>query len=123
MAAENKVVDYSKPTEIPYQASYSVNLTGYVDKPVRLMTFPNGKVWGAATISQIPFLPSDTRIPVIFEGDMACIAACHLKQNDHVRLGGQLMADSATQGNANVWVTFSLPNILLRVSIKILCYA
>ncbi|KAF8396132.1 hypothetical protein HHK36_017745 [Tetracentron sinense] len=46
------------------------------------------------------------RIPVIFEGDLAHIAACHLKENDLVYIGGQISADPPPfpieHGQANV---------------------
>lgn len=47
------------------------------------------------------------RIPVVFEGDLAHIAACHLKKDDHVHVAGQLMADppsSLATHSANVQV-------------------
>lgn len=34
------------------------------------------------------------RIPIIFEGDLAHVAACHLKKNDHIHISGQLFADA-----------------------------
>ena len=33
------------------------------------------------------------RIPIIFEGDLAHIAASHLKKGDFVNIGGQLSTD------------------------------
>ena len=33
------------------------------------------------------------RIPLIFEGDLAHIAACHLKENDYIHVAGQISAD------------------------------
>jgi len=48
------------------------------------------------------------RIPVIFEGDLAHVAACHLKKKDCVYIAGQLSADpppfTMNEGQANVQV-------------------
>lgn len=42
---------------------------------------------------------------MIFEGDLAHVAASHLKPNDRVHIAGELFADSPThQGNVNVQV-------------------
>lgn len=48
------------------------------------------------------------RIPIIFEGDLAHIAACHVKENDYVYITGQLSKHhpwrNANQGEASVQV-------------------
>ncbi len=48
------------------------------------------------------------RIPIIFEGDLAHIAACHLKQNNYVHVAGRLSADpphlNANLDQANIQV-------------------
>lgn len=53
-------------------------------------------------------------IPIIFEGDLAHIAACHLKENDHVYIDGQLTDDppSETNGQANVQVIVRTVNFV-----------
>lgn len=35
-------------------------------------------------------ISSCSRVPVVFEGDMAYVAACHLKEKDLVYISGQL---------------------------------
>lgn len=35
------------------------------------------------------------RIPVIFEGDLAHTANCHLKKNDRVHITGQIFVDAS----------------------------
>lgn len=39
------------------------------------------------------FVSYNIRIPIIFEGDLAHIAASHLKKGDFVKIGGQLSTD------------------------------
>lgn len=50
------------------------------------------------------------RIPIIFEGDLAHIAACHLQKDDCVHVAGQLSADpphlDKNQGQATMQVCF-----------------
>ena len=50
------------------------------------------------------------RIPVIFQGDLAKIAACHLKERDLVYVTGQLSGDAPPvkfeNVNANVQVEY-----------------
>lgn len=41
------------------------------------------------------------RIPVLFEGDLAQVAALHLKEKDHVCIEGQLIADPPTVINSS----------------------
>ena len=38
-------------------------------------------------------IPAATRVPIIFEGDLAHTAAMHLKQMDTVHIAGQLSPD------------------------------
>lgn len=109
-----KAVDWPRPTEIPWQpkVANSVNLIGYVQIPVQFKTSPDGKYWAGTVISQqhVQFQDSPQAfwIPVIFEGDLAHIAACHLKEKDCVHIAGQLSADpppfTSSQGQANVQV-------------------
>ncbi|KAI3513964.1 hypothetical protein L1887_12234 [Cichorium endivia] len=110
-------VTWAKPSEIPWQAKVvnSVNLIGRVKIPVQFETSSDGKNWAGTIISQDDgskssgSLPSFW-IPVIFEGDLAHIATCHLKEKDYVHVSGHLSVDvppfklSEVQANVQVMV-------------------
>ncbi|XP_031480727.1 protein OSB4, chloroplastic-like isoform X2 [Nymphaea colorata] len=89
--------EYPRPAEIPWQekVANSVNLIGRVGLPVHLETFPDGSAYAIAILEQkkTPNFPQ-LWIPVIFQGDLAGIAACHLKEDDRIHISGQLSADS-----------------------------
>ncbi|KAL5545678.1 hypothetical protein UlMin_005365 [Ulmus minor] len=100
-------VEQTRPREIPFQdkVANSVHLIGYVHAPVQFETTSDGKYWAATVITQNNPSSDDSKslplwIPVIFEGDLAHIAACHLKENDHVHVAGELCA-SLPHVNAN----------------------
>ncbi|XP_052183846.1 protein OSB2, chloroplastic-like isoform X2 [Diospyros lotus] len=104
---------WPRPSEIPFQTrvANSVNLIGDVEIPVQFKTSADGKYWAGTIISQSDPDSSDSPpfwIPVIFEGDMAHVAACHLKKKDRVYIAGQLSADpppfTMNEGQANVQV-------------------
>lgn len=86
-------VNWPRPSEIPWQAKVanSVNLIGRLEMPVQFQASPDGKYWAATIIAQQHSI--SLRIPLIFEGDLAHIAACHLKEKDCVYIDGQLSAD------------------------------
>ncbi|XVE48453.1 hypothetical protein DITRI_Ditri01bG0003600 [Diplodiscus trichospermus] len=103
--------EWPSPSKIPYQSKVanSVSLSGYIHMPVQFEAASDGKFWAGTVISQNPSSDSPPLwIPIIFEGDLAHIAACHLKENDHVYIDGQLSADppssNAASGQANVQV-------------------
>ncbi|KDP27688.1 hypothetical protein JCGZ_19727 [Jatropha curcas] len=85
--------DWPKPREIPFQAKVanSISLIGYVTEPVEFLTSPDGNHWATTVFSQ-QSSPSRTPlwIPIIFEGDLAHVAASHIKKNDHIYIAGQL---------------------------------
>ncbi|KAF4393882.1 hypothetical protein F8388_018373 [Cannabis sativa] len=92
-----------RPTEIPFQAKVSnlVHLIGYVHAPVQFETSSNGSFWAATVITQNPTSSSSENessddlplwVPTVFEGDLAHIAASHLKVNDRVYIAGKLSA-------------------------------
>ncbi|KAF3959023.1 hypothetical protein CMV_016120 [Castanea mollissima] len=110
--------EWARPSEIPFQAKIanSVNVIGYVHVPVQFEASPDGKCWAGTVLAQThqissppssPDSPS-LRIPIIFEGDLAHIAACHLKEKNFVHVTGRLSADpphlNANQGQANIQV-------------------
>ncbi|KAJ7969472.1 Protein OSB3, chloroplastic/mitochondrial [Quillaja saponaria] len=88
--------DIERPREIPFQPkiSNSVNLIGLVHKPVHFQTSADGRTWAGTIITreQSSDCPS-LLIPIVFEGDLAHIAACHLKEKDCIHVDGQLSAD------------------------------
>ncbi|XWS67386.1 hypothetical protein CRYUN_Cryun04dG0002900 [Craigia yunnanensis] len=103
--------EWPRPTKIPYQSKVanSVSFSGYIHMPVQFEAASDGKFWAGTVISQNASSDSPPLwIPIIFEGDLAHIAACHLKENDHVYIDGQLSADrptsNATHGQTNVQV-------------------
>ncbi|CAN6450899.1 unnamed protein product [Victoria cruziana] len=89
--------EYPRPAEIPWQekVANSVNLIGRVGAPVHLETFPDGSAYAIAILEQkkTPNFPQ-LWIPVIFQDELAGIAACHLKEDDRIHVSGQLSADS-----------------------------
>ncbi|KAI7733575.1 hypothetical protein M8C21_005177, partial [Ambrosia artemisiifolia] len=107
-------VTWPKPSEIPWQSKVvnSVNLIGRVKIPVQFETSSDGKSWAGTIISQDDGFQSSTSasitIPVIFEGDLAHIAMCHLKETDYVHVAGHLSVDvpsfklSEVQANVQV---------------------
>ncbi|PON68629.1 Single-stranded DNA-binding protein [Parasponia andersonii] len=92
----------ARPGEIPFQAkvSNSVHLIGYVHAAVQFETSANGSSWAATVITQQNPSSSDDSsddalplwVPTVFEGDLAHIAASHLKVNDRVYVAGKLSA-------------------------------
>lgn len=87
---------WPKPQAIPYQAKLAnfVNLMGNVKTPVQFDTDSEGKHFTATVIS----LGNEGErgsllIPVVFEGDLAHVVACHVKERDCVFVSGQLSVD------------------------------
>ncbi|CAK7327700.1 unnamed protein product [Dovyalis caffra] len=89
--------DFPRPNEIPFQAKVanSISLIGYINMPIQTqVSSPDDKFWAATIITQEPSYHSPALwIPIIFEGDLAHIAASHLKKGDFVYIGGQLSND------------------------------
>ncbi|XP_042373652.1 protein OSB2, chloroplastic-like isoform X2 [Zingiber officinale] len=92
-----KSSDLPRPKEIPFQPQIlnQVHLVGYVGVPVQLQMSHNGScvAFSVLTSKKIEGLFS-FRISVIFHGDLAQIAACHLKENDLIYVTGQLSGES-----------------------------
>ncbi|XP_057979851.1 protein OSB2, chloroplastic-like [Malania oleifera] len=107
----NVSADWPRPSEIPWQAKVvnSVNLIGTVRAPVRFLDSSGRKHYAGTVISQDTISDAPPLwIPVIFEGDLAHIAACHLKEKDCVYIVGKLNADpspfTASKGQTNIQV-------------------
>ncbi|KAI3670455.1 hypothetical protein L1987_87790 [Smallanthus sonchifolius] len=114
-AVPKEPVTWPKPSEIPLQSKVvnSVNLIGRVKIPVQFEASSDGKSWAGTIIAQddgseSSSSPTSFWIPVIFEGDMAHIAMCHLKEKDYVHVAGHLSVDvppfklSEVQANVQV---------------------
>lgn len=87
---------WPRPREIPYQGKIanSVNLIGHVQTPVKFEVSSDGKHFAAAVISGARGGENDSLlVPVVFEGDLAHIVACHVKENDTVYVSGKLSND------------------------------
>ncbi|ESW24981.1 hypothetical protein PHAVU_004G177000 [Phaseolus vulgaris] len=86
----------SKPTppEIPFQPKLAnaVSLIGQLLTPLQFHQSPDGNAWAAAVITrqESPSSSSLLSIPLIFEGDLAHTAKCHLKANDFIHIAGTL---------------------------------
>ncbi|KAJ8760515.1 hypothetical protein K2173_015182 [Erythroxylum novogranatense] len=115
---------WPRPKEIPFQAKVanSVNLIGYLNTPVQFQASSDGKDWAATvlTLDQPSSVSPHFRISITFEGDLAHIAACHLKQGDCVYISGQLTADpppiSVIQGQTHIQVLVHSFNFVLGSS-------
>ncbi|KFK44893.1 hypothetical protein AALP_AA1G316600 [Arabis alpina] len=98
--------EWPRPTEIPYQPKIanSIDLVGYVKQPVQFHANQDGSSWAGTVISHKPSSDSDTEsdtkflIPVLFEGELAHTANCHLKENDRVHITGQVFVDTSPSG-------------------------
>ncbi|XP_026431195.1 protein OSB2, chloroplastic-like [Papaver somniferum] len=94
---EYVVLDVPKPKEIPWQSSIanSVNLIGSVSIPIQFEESDDGK-FRAGTILSMDKTQGSTPlwIPLIFEGYLAHIAACHLKEKDLIHVSGHLTGES-----------------------------
>ncbi|KAK4419170.1 protein OSB2, chloroplastic [Sesamum alatum] len=94
--AEALATVWPKPREMPYQEKVAnfVNLIGHIRIPVRFEAASDGKHFSTTVISlgnggeRNPL-----SIPVVFEGELAHVAACHVKENDCVFVSGQLSVD------------------------------
>ncbi|VVA93164.1 unnamed protein product [Arabis nemorensis] len=97
---------WPRPTKIPYQPKIanSIDLVGYVKLPVQFQANHDGSFYAGTVISNGPSSDSDTEsdpkflIPVVFEGELAHTANCHLKKNDRVHITGQVFVDTNPSG-------------------------
>ncbi|PIN05079.1 hypothetical protein CDL12_22375 [Handroanthus impetiginosus] len=90
------LVVWPKPKEIPYQAKVAnfVNLIGHVKTPVRFEASSDGKHFAITLISQENSGEKNSLlIPILFEGDLAHVVTCHVKENDCVFVSGPLSLD------------------------------
>ncbi|OAY82032.1 protein OSB2, chloroplastic isoform X1 [Ananas comosus] len=86
-----------RPSTIPFQAKVAncVQFVGTIGVPVQLQRLPDGQFTAVSVLvckNTNGFL--HFWIPVIFQDDLAQIAACHLKENDLVHIEGELSGDA-----------------------------
>ncbi|XP_065861675.1 protein OSB3, chloroplastic/mitochondrial-like [Euphorbia lathyris] len=104
--------NWPKPRQIPFQpkVANSVNLIGYISQPIQFKSSSDDKHSAATALTHHLSSDSHLWIPIIFEGDLAHVAACHIKENDHVHIIGQLSANSSpidvigTQSKVQIYV-------------------
>ncbi|XP_020580368.1 protein OSB2, chloroplastic-like [Phalaenopsis equestris] len=88
-----------RPSLIPFQpkVANSVHLVGTIDTPVKLHQLSDGCYASLSIVvnenMEMPKYTSRFWMPIIFRGDLAEIAACHLKTNDIIYVSGQLTGD------------------------------
>ncbi|KAL1223997.1 Protein OSB3, chloroplastic/mitochondrial [Cardamine amara subsp. amara] len=105
--------ELTPPKEIEFKPEISnwINLTGFVEQPVQSGPCSEGKFWAGTVISQ----RSDSKssafwIPIIFEGDLAKMAAHHIKKDDRIHVSGKLFIDSPPPN-----VTYPQSNVQVMV--------
>ncbi|KAK4755836.1 hypothetical protein SAY87_009593 [Trapa incisa] len=111
---------WPKPAEIPFQAKVanSVSLIGRVHMPVQFQAASDDKGFSARTEITLdrPSVLPYFRIPIVFEGDLAHIAASHLKEKDLIYVEGQLYPCSPefhqSLGHTNIQVLAQSLNII-----------
>ncbi|ESQ55363.1 hypothetical protein EUTSA_v10025547mg [Eutrema salsugineum] len=110
-ATAKKENGLARPNEIAYQSEVAnwVNLVGFVDQPVQFEASSDGKFWAGTVISQRSGSDSSAFwIPIIFEGDLAKIAARYISKDDRIHVSGKLFIDSPppnmTYAQSNVQV-------------------
>ncbi|KAL3642551.1 hypothetical protein CASFOL_013366 [Castilleja foliolosa] len=87
---------WPKPGEIPYQSKVAnfVNLIGYVELPIRFESASDGNNFATTRISLVNGGEKKITVPVVFEGDLANVVSCHVRENDCVFVSGQLSVDT-----------------------------
>ncbi|CAH9127041.1 unnamed protein product [Cuscuta epithymum] len=98
-----------RPSEIPFHSNVanSVDLIGFVDCPVQFEVLPQGRYVAKTVVtfstlesrdldgfvaSSLVSVPS-VAIPVVFQGDLAVMVKCSVKENDCLYVSGQLSGD------------------------------
>ncbi|XP_058113681.1 protein OSB2, chloroplastic-like isoform X2 [Magnolia sinica] len=111
VAPPQQPFNWSRPAEVPWQpkVANSVHLMGSVGIPVQLDISPDGRYWAVSVLTKEKMKEfPQLWIPIIFEGDLAHVAACHLKENDLIYITGQLSGDpppfAIEQGRTSIQV-------------------
>ncbi|WVZ67423.1 hypothetical protein U9M48_016498 [Paspalum notatum var. saurae] len=101
--------DLPRPPTIPFQprVANAVRLVGTVGAPVHVQRMPDGRFSAVSVLVQERRLDFPKFwIPMVFQDELAQIAASHLKENDLVSVSGQLTGDvppfKLTDGQANI---------------------
>uniref|UniRef100_A0A0E0CCY7 Uncharacterized protein n=1 Tax=Oryza meridionalis TaxID=40149 RepID=A0A0E0CCY7_9ORYZ len=108
---EKLPAELPRPSTIAFQprVANAVRLVGTVGAPVQLQRLPDGR------FSAVSVLVQDCHadypkfwIPIIFQDDLAQVAASHLQEKDHIYVSGQLTGDipptKLMDGQANIQV-------------------
>ncbi|GAA0158816.1 DNA metabolism protein [Lithospermum erythrorhizon] len=97
---KKELLTWPKPSEILYESKNVnfVNLIGKIEMPIQFQATPDGKHIAVALIGQKDCIfngnfSSSLLVPIVFEGDLAHIVACHVKVNDFVYVNGKLSLD------------------------------
>uniref|UniRef100_A0A0D9VA81 Single-stranded DNA-binding protein n=1 Tax=Leersia perrieri TaxID=77586 RepID=A0A0D9VA81_9ORYZ len=98
-----------RPSTIAFQprVANAVRLIGSVGAPVQLQRLPDGRFSAVSVLVQdrLSDYPNFW-IPIIFQDDLAQVAASHLKENDLIYVSGQLTGDipptKIMDGQANI---------------------
>uniref|UniRef100_A0A0D9VA80 Uncharacterized protein n=1 Tax=Leersia perrieri TaxID=77586 RepID=A0A0D9VA80_9ORYZ len=104
-----------RPSTIAFQprVANAVRLIGSVGAPVQLQRLPDGRFSAVSVLVQdrLSDYPNFW-IPIIFQDDLAQVAASHLKENDLIYVSGQLTGDipptKIMDGQANIQVLAQL---------------
>lgn len=86
---------FPRPAEIPYQSKVAnqVQLIGTIGVPVELQKVSNGFFAVSVLVQEKKKDTPKLWIPIIFQGDLAQTAFCHLKESNLVHVTGQLIGD------------------------------
>ncbi|KFK31610.1 hypothetical protein AALP_AA6G135400 [Arabis alpina] len=111
VATEKEELARPKMIEYKQEIANWVNLIGFVDQPIQFESNSDGKFWAGTVISQrSAFKASTFWIPIIFEGELAKIAAHHVKKDDRIHVSGKLFIDSPLSN-----VTYPQSNVQIMV--------
>ncbi|XP_010529300.1 PREDICTED: protein OSB2, chloroplastic isoform X2 [Tarenaya hassleriana] len=124
---EKEEKELPRPKEIVFQPEVGnwVNLIGFVDQPVQFEASSDGKFWAGTVISQRSDSDSSAFwVPIIFEGDLAKIAARYVKKDDQIHISGKLFIDSpppnVTYAQASVQVMVQNLNFVHPTTAKVM---
>ncbi|KAF8646999.1 hypothetical protein HU200_065514 [Digitaria exilis] len=115
--------DLPRPPTIPFQpkVANTVRLVGNVAAPLHMQQTPDGRFYAVSVLVQDSRLDSPKFwVPIVFQDDLAQVAASHLKENDLVSVSGHLTCDvpplKLADGQATIQV---LAHVLQFVDSKV----
>ncbi|CAL9094272.1 unnamed protein product [Musa textilis] len=108
---EDESLELRCPSEIPFQPKVAnqVHLIGTVCVPVQLQALANGTHAALSVLAceETKGFPQFC-VPVNFQGDLAQVAACHLKVNDVIYVTGQLSGDASPHAIEDAHTNFQV---------------